>query len=401
MLRLPFLAIVAVVLATTALLAASLGQPYRSAGAPPLTSATIPPPRTTSAGEATAADPSRPAVAREAEPAPLPYSSVPSRAPERTSAPAAAGPTNPASDISNVERLTIKFQGYGDLSGDYRIGADGTIAIPVLGRISVNGLSVEQLEHQLTNLVTQATGRESFVTVEVAEYHPVLVAGRVGKPGSAPWRPNMTVLHAIALTGGLQRDVTLSGALGEKTAADLKRGLAALARLDSEMKDRRTIDIPPRLLEIAGQNEAEQLVAAQMSILQSHVTAFNDQLSGISRNEKLLKQEIAALDEQSQRLGEQLAVRQDLLKRLEGLIERGHVVNDRLINERVNIATLQEKISATTVARTKAQSQLQAASQDIQKATVDRRAAIDAEKNKLERNLAKFEIVLKSNGETA
>src|SRR5215212_9783544 len=37
--------------------------------------------------------------------------------------------------VTNAERLAIKFLGYAELAGEYRLSADDAISIPVLGRI--------------------------------------------------------------------------------------------------------------------------------------------------------------------------------------------------------------------------------------------------------------------------
>src|SRR5215204_700934 len=51
-----------------------------------------------------------------------------------------------ADDLANAERLSIRFRGYPDLTGDYRVHPDETVSIPVVGRISVSRLSPAALE---------------------------------------------------------------------------------------------------------------------------------------------------------------------------------------------------------------------------------------------------------------
>src|SRR5262245_56077770 len=40
-----------------------------------------------------------------------------------------------AFEIASAERLAVRFQGYPDLTRDYRIRGDGSISIPVVGRV--------------------------------------------------------------------------------------------------------------------------------------------------------------------------------------------------------------------------------------------------------------------------
>src|SRR5947209_1923725 len=41
----------------------------------------------------------------------------------------------PADYLAAAERLTLRFKGYPELTGDYRVSPDHTISIPVVGRV--------------------------------------------------------------------------------------------------------------------------------------------------------------------------------------------------------------------------------------------------------------------------
>ena len=79
--------------------------------------------------------------------------------------------------LSDAEKVVVKFRGFPDMSGDYRINADETMTIPVIGRVKITGYSPEQLEQILSEKMTSVTGRESYATGEIAEYRPVFVTG--------------------------------------------------------------------------------------------------------------------------------------------------------------------------------------------------------------------------------
>ena len=113
--------------------------------------------------------------------------------------------------VTNAERLSIKVLGYAELTGEYRLNSDETISLPVIGRVSISSMTLVELERELTERVSRITNREAYVNVEVVEYKPVFVSGAVTRPGPAPWKPGMTVLHALTLTGDLLKSPELAG----------------------------------------------------------------------------------------------------------------------------------------------------------------------------------------------
>ncbi len=93
---------------------------------------------------------------------------------------------------------------------------DGTISFPLLGALSVAGLSPAEMQTKVQAMLAakvfrQGTsdGRENSVAIEpdevtasIVEYRPIYVNGDVSRPGEQVYRPLMTVRQAIALSGG-------------------------------------------------------------------------------------------------------------------------------------------------------------------------------------------------------
>jgi len=91
------------------------------------------------------------------------------------------------------------------LSGDFRVGEDGTIVYPVLGRLPVAGRTANQLAEELTALLADGYLKHPQVAVFVREYNSskVAVIGQVKAPGRYPYRSDMTIVQAIAEAGGM------------------------------------------------------------------------------------------------------------------------------------------------------------------------------------------------------
>jgi polysaccharide export outer membrane protein len=92
-----------------------------------------------------------------------------------------------------------------------RIDGDGDIQVPLVGRIHVSGLTVQQTEQEL-NKVLSTYIRDPQVVVSVAEVRsqPVSVLGAVNTPGVHQVQGHKTLLEMLALAGGIRPDAGYS-----------------------------------------------------------------------------------------------------------------------------------------------------------------------------------------------
>jgi polysaccharide biosynthesis/export protein len=88
-----------------------------------------------------------------------------------------------------------------DLTGQFTVGSQGTIAYPLVGTIRGGGLTVPEFTTALqTALATYV--RNPSVSVEVTNYRPFFILGEVTRPGTYPYSANLTVPNAVATAGG-------------------------------------------------------------------------------------------------------------------------------------------------------------------------------------------------------
>ena len=115
----------------------------------------------------------------------------------------------PAQKIRPNDLVGVSVYGEPDLTRTVRVGADGTIRLPMLkDKIKADGLMPEELEQAIVAaLKAQEILVDPFVTVTVAEYHPlppISVAGAVRTPITfQPLEKKTTLLEAITRAGGL------------------------------------------------------------------------------------------------------------------------------------------------------------------------------------------------------
>jgi protein involved in polysaccharide export with SLBB domain len=99
------------------------------------------------------------------------------------------------------------------LSGEYRVGEDGTIDYPYLRRVRVNGMQTSEVGDLLRNGLAEQTAENPSghsvlanpnVRVEIKEANSrrISVSGQVQHPNQYAFTRCLTVTQAIALAGG-------------------------------------------------------------------------------------------------------------------------------------------------------------------------------------------------------
>ena len=125
---------------------------------------------------------------------------------------AAAPPAAPANVTNYVlgpeDQITVRIFAASDIPDKpVQIDNDGSVTLPMIGRLRAAGLTVEQLQ---ANLVTayKRYFKNPQVSVQVNDFRsqPVSVAGNVTKPGVVQLRGNRNLMEVIGQAGGLRAD---------------------------------------------------------------------------------------------------------------------------------------------------------------------------------------------------
>jgi protein involved in polysaccharide export with SLBB domain len=113
------------------------------------------------------------------------------------------------------------------LSGEYRVGEDGTLDYPYLGRVAVSGMQASEVSDLLRQGLAEQTSANPSghnvlvspnVRVEIKELNSrrISVLGQVQHPGVFPHTQCLTVAQAISIAGGFT-------ALAEKNQVRITR----------------------------------------------------------------------------------------------------------------------------------------------------------------------------------
>ncbi len=100
------------------------------------------------------------------------------------------------------DELNIVVFNNEDLSDNFVVSEAGTISLPLAGNIRAAGRTTDAVRQEYSDLLADGFLVNPNVSVSISKYRPFFIIGGVNKPGAYPYQSGMTVLHAIALSGG-------------------------------------------------------------------------------------------------------------------------------------------------------------------------------------------------------
>ena len=112
--------------------------------------------------------------------------------------------------IGPQDLLSVSVFGVSELNTTVRVSEDGTVTLPLMGIITVGGLTRSEVEKKIALLLEENYLKEAQVTIFIKEYQSkqVLVIGAVKSPGSYTLIGSQTLLQMIAKAGWLGNDAS-------------------------------------------------------------------------------------------------------------------------------------------------------------------------------------------------
>lgn len=89
------------------------------------------------------------------------------------------------------------------MSGSYRVDTDGSVQYPMLGRVTVGGMRVREVEQIIKTKLQDGYIKRAQVAVDVEQFRvrSIFVVGEVRTPGKYPMTPQMSLIEALAAAG--------------------------------------------------------------------------------------------------------------------------------------------------------------------------------------------------------
>ncbi len=115
-------------------------------------------------------------------------------------------PSSRAYKIGPLDVLEIAVFNVPDLTKTVRVSEAGTINYPLVGEVEAGGKTAREVEQMLTKKLGAKYLQNPQITVFVKEHNSqrITVEGAVKKPGVVPMAGGVSLLQAIAQSGGLE-----------------------------------------------------------------------------------------------------------------------------------------------------------------------------------------------------
>jgi protein involved in polysaccharide export with SLBB domain len=104
--------------------------------------------------------------------------------------------------LGSGDKIRVITFGEESLTGEFFVGSQGQVSLPLIGDIKAGGLTIGQFTEKVTHALANGFLKEPRVSVEVLDYRPFYILGEVNKPGEYPFINGLTVMNAVATAGG-------------------------------------------------------------------------------------------------------------------------------------------------------------------------------------------------------
>lgn len=118
-----------------------------------------------------------------------------------------ASAQQPAYRLGVQDRLRIHVHEWPALTGEFMVGANGNVVLPLIGEVKADGATTAEMAAAIGDRL-RARSRLSLspeAVVDVAQYRPFYIVGGVERPGEYAYRPGLIVLKAVSIAGGFYR----------------------------------------------------------------------------------------------------------------------------------------------------------------------------------------------------
>ncbi|MDX7950395.1 polysaccharide biosynthesis/export family protein [Lichenihabitans sp. Uapishka_5] len=265
------------------------------------------------------------------------------------------------------------------LNGEFTVGADGAVSLPLLGGVPALDLTPSALAEAIGQRLQARIGlaQRPEASVQVVKYRPFYVVGSVERPGEYDYRPDLSVLQAVSIAGGLGRSRMDGNALGfERQALEGRGDLRALsaertellirqARLDAEIAERDVFTVPPDLQARQGEPAVARALREEQALFETRREALRSQTETLTQSRALLERQIGALAAKDVSLAHQLSVTRQELDQIAGLVSSGLAVLPRKLAIEENAAQYESSRLDVQLATLRAQQDISKAMRDM------------------------------------
>ncbi|MDR7145329.1 polysaccharide biosynthesis/export family protein [Rhizobium sp. BE258] len=303
--------------------------------------------------------------------------------------------------IKVVEWQTAEgqFREWPGITGEYIVGPNGDLALPFAGEMKAIGQTTSDIAKEISKNLQDKFGLADApaASVEIIEFRPLFVAGEVHTPGKYPYDPEMTVLKAVSLAGGMrrgldegqrfERDFINARGSYDVLVTERARLMAKKARLTAEGSEQQKVTAPEAIAQVPG---ADEMVADELAILETNKNAFDLRLKGLDELQTLYSSEVVSLDKKVDNQNRQVDLYKKELEKTAKLVDQGLAVSSRALGLETTLADTQANLLDLDAASLRAKQEMNKAALDTIDLKNERKSkiALDMQetKSKLDEN---------------
>jgi polysaccharide export outer membrane protein len=208
----------------------------------------------------------------------------------------------------------------------------------MIGQIGAAGRDSTALANEISSRLQARMGLidKPDATVEILEYPPVYVVGDVTTPGEYRFRSGLTVLQALALSGGPLREAKESSEdqiriVGElrDIRIDILHTKARIVRLDAEMAEASELVFPATQPGDADAALGADVEAQERIIFEARIKERERQAKSLEELRQLLRAEIGVLEQKVKAANIGVENAREELKNVNVLVEKGIAIASR------------------------------------------------------------------------
>lgn len=294
-----------------------------------------------------------------------------------------------------------EFKDWSAVNGTFVVNDDGAISIPLVGEVEAAGLTTKDLSLRISDLLQQSAGlpNKPSAAVEIAQYGPIYVAGTVDKPGQYPFNPDLTVMKAVSLAGGLEREAEVSSRLerdriqaaGTLGNAELEHSslLMRRARLEAEKAGKPDFAIPD---ELQGRTGIDGLHAAELELMKLRRVELDSKIAASNGIGNLYTHEIETLQNKIGAQQRQVDLVKKELASVNSLLDKGLVQSSRRLTLDRDESDAENKLLDLEFQLIRARQLLEENRRDSDELVNSMNSQIQTELNDVVRDIAKADL---------
>jgi polysaccharide export outer membrane protein len=306
--------------------------------------------------------------------------------------------------------LEIAVFGLPEYNRKVTVNVDGDVSLPFVGEIRAAGMSLPELRAALADeLERKGTVNDAQVTVELAEHRPFYISGDVAKPGAHPYRPGLTVRHAIAIAGGVDVMRYRSGnpmllapdIQSEHSAAwmELVKSQARLIGLKAELDGSETADFSL----LTNAPIRKQLVTSFIDLerrnLKDRLAAHRSEIEFLRNAVARAKEQIAGFEASVTQQANVVRKQEETLGRVAGNVSKGITSQVRADEETRALAMLKNQHTDAQAKVAQARKELRDIERTLERAVEERQVRLTRAIQDTSIEVDKFRTQVSSSGE--